>query len=83
MDRMAAIAGTASSLQGVLSTVGAALIGYAIGQQFDGTPRPFLAGMAACAVVALVLVVLTEPKRLFAGPSAAGRQDEPHAAAEA
>ena len=83
MDRMAEIAGTASSVQGVVSTVGAALIGYVIGQAFDGTVRPFLWGMSACAIAALVIIILTEPKMLFAGPSAAGRQVEPNAAAEA
>jgi DHA1 family bicyclomycin/chloramphenicol resistance-like MFS transporter len=83
MDRMAAIAGTASSVQGVVGTVGAALIGYLIGQAFDGTVMPFLWGMAGCAVAGLALVILTEPKRLFAGPSAVGQQLEPHAAAEA
>jgi DHA1 family bicyclomycin/chloramphenicol resistance-like MFS transporter len=83
MDRMAEIAGTASSVQGVVGTVGAAIIGYAIGQAFDGTVRPFLWGMTACAITALIIIVLTEPKRLFAGPSAVGEQIEPHAAAEA
>ena len=83
MDRMAAIAGTASSVQGVVGTVGAAIIGYAIGQAFDGTVLPFLWGMAACAVAGFVLIVLTEPKRLFAGPSAVGAQLQPHAAAKA
>ncbi|HJR83631.1 MAG TPA: MFS transporter, partial [Sphingomicrobium sp.] len=83
MDRMAAIAGTASSVQGVMGTVGAAIIGYAIGQGFDGTVMPFLSGMAACAVIGLLLIVLTEPKRLFAGPSAAGEQLEADAPVEA
>ena len=83
MDRMAAIAGTASSVQGVMGTVGAAIIGYAIGQGFNGTVLPFLYGMAACAVTALFLIVLTEPKRLFAGPTPGGEQIEPHAPVEA
>jgi len=83
MDRMAAIAGTASSVQGVVGTVGAAIIGYAIGQAFDGTVMPFLWGMAACSITGLAVVILTEPKRLFAGPSASGEQVEPHAVAEA
>jgi MFS transporter, DHA1 family, multidrug resistance protein len=68
MDRMAEIAGTASSVQGVVSTVGAAIIGYAIGQAFDGTVLPFLWGMAVCSILALIVVLMTEPKRLFAGP---------------
>jgi MFS transporter, DHA1 family, multidrug resistance protein len=83
MERMAEIAGTASSVQGVVGTVGASIIGYMIGQAFDGTVRPFLWGTAACAVAGLVVIVLTEPKRLFAGPSAVGEQVEPHTAAEA
>jgi DHA1 family bicyclomycin/chloramphenicol resistance-like MFS transporter len=66
MEHMAHIAGTASSVQGVVGTVGAALIGFAIGQQFDGTPVPFLVGTALCASGGFLLIVLTEPKRLFA-----------------
>jgi DHA1 family bicyclomycin/chloramphenicol resistance-like MFS transporter len=66
MEHMAHIAGTASSVQGVVGTVGAALIGFAIGQQFDGTPVPFLVGTALCASGGFLLIVLTEPRRLFA-----------------
>ena len=66
MEHMAPIAGTASSVQGVVGTVGAALIGFLIGQQFDGTPVPFLLGTALCAAVGFLLIVMTEPKRLFA-----------------
>ncbi|MEO5774867.1 MAG: multidrug effflux MFS transporter [Sphingomicrobium sp.] len=66
MEHMGPIAGTASSVQGVVGTIGGALIGLFIGQSFDGTARPFLTGVALCAVAALVLVILTEPRRLFA-----------------
>jgi DHA1 family bicyclomycin/chloramphenicol resistance-like MFS transporter len=66
MEHMAPIAGTASSVQGVVSTVGAALIGFLIGQQFDGTPVPFVVGTALCAAGGFLIIVLTEPKRLFA-----------------
>ena len=68
MEHMAAIAGTASSVQGVVATIGGALIGFAIGQAFDGTAQPFLWGMAGCSVIAFGTILLTEPKRLFAGP---------------
>ncbi len=37
MEHMAPIAGTAASVQGVVGTVGAAIIGFMIGQSFDGT----------------------------------------------
>jgi DHA1 family bicyclomycin/chloramphenicol resistance-like MFS transporter len=66
MERMAPIAGTASSVQGVIGTLGAAIIGFAIGQSFDGTVRPYLIGCAGCAMAAVVVIALTEPKRLFA-----------------
>src|SRR5207237_9179816 len=66
MEHMAAIAGTASSVQGVVGTVGAAAIGFVIGQQFNGTPIPFLIGTAACAAGGVLTIALTEPKRLFA-----------------
>jgi DHA1 family bicyclomycin/chloramphenicol resistance-like MFS transporter len=67
MEHMGPIAGTASSVQGVVGTIGGALIGLFIGRAFDGTATPFLIGTAACAAGAFVLVLLTEPKRLFAG----------------
>ena len=66
MEHMASIAGTASSVQGVIGTVGAAGIGFLIGQAFDGTAVPFVVGTALCATGGFLLIALTEPKRLFA-----------------
>lgn len=66
MTNMGAFAGTASSIQGVASTIGGALIGLAIGQAFDGSVVPFLAGMTLTAIVALLIVLATERGRLFA-----------------
>ena len=66
MENMAPIAGTASSVQGMVGTIGAAAIGFVIGQKFDGTLLPFVTGTALCATIGFVLIVLTEPKRLFA-----------------
>ena len=66
MEKMAPIAGMASSIQGVVGTVIAAAGGFVIGQQFDGTQLPFLWGIAACGAIAATLVVLTEPDKLFA-----------------
>ena len=59
MEHMPHIAGTASSVQGVIGTIGAAIIGFAIGQQFDGTPVPFLIGTALCASGGFLAIVLT------------------------
>ena len=67
MEHMAPIAGTASSVQGVVGTLGAAVLGFFIGQAFDGTVTPYLIGIAGCTVIGFLLIVLTEPKRLF-GP---------------
>jgi DHA1 family bicyclomycin/chloramphenicol resistance-like MFS transporter len=76
MEHMAPIAGTASSVQGVISTLGAAIIGFMIGQAFDGTATPYLVGTATCAALALVAIALTEPKRLFAPMQADPEEQE-------
>ncbi|HEX8528259.1 hypothetical protein [Allosphingosinicella sp.] len=55
MEPLGHIAGTASSLQGLITTVGGALIGLAIGQLFDGTTLPFLAGFTLCGAAALTV----------------------------
>jgi DHA1 family bicyclomycin/chloramphenicol resistance-like MFS transporter len=65
MEKMAPIAGMASSIQGVIGTVIAAGVGFGIGQQFDGTQLPFLWGFALCGAAGAILVALTEPARLF------------------
>ena len=66
MEHMAPIAGTASSVQGVVGTLGSAALGFAIGQAYDGTALPFLLGIAACSMAGFLIVVATEPKKLFA-----------------
>ena len=55
MEPMGHIAGTASALQGLLSTVGAALIGLLIGQLFNGTTVPLVAGFAICGALGLAV----------------------------
>ena len=66
MEHMAPIAGTASSVQGVVGTLGAAILGFFIGRAFDGTATPFVVGTAICAALGFVAIVLTEPRHLFA-----------------
>ena len=51
MEHMAPIAGTASSVQGMIGTIGGAIFGFLIGRHFDGTILPYLVGTAACATV--------------------------------
>jgi DHA1 family bicyclomycin/chloramphenicol resistance-like MFS transporter len=75
MEHMAPIAGTASSVQGMIGTIGGAILGFVIGRHFDGTVLPYLVGTAACASGGLIALVLTEPRRLFA-PMEADRQEQ-------
>ena len=65
MTNMGHLAGTASSVQGVISTIGGALIGLFIGRAFDGTVVPFVAGLTLTACAALVIVLVTERGRLM------------------
>ena len=58
MEPLGHIAGTASSVQGVITTVGGALIGLAVGQQFDGTTIPFLVGFTLCGAGALGIAIV-------------------------
>lgn len=55
MEPLGHIAGTASSVQGVITTIGGALIGFAIGQQFNGTILPFLIGFTLCGASSLAV----------------------------
>lgn len=65
MEPLGRIAGTGSSVLGAVTTVGGALIGFYVGQQFDGTVVPLTVGFTACGVVALAIVFVTENGRLF------------------
>ena len=65
MEPLGHVAGTGSSIFGFVTTVGGALIGFAIGQQFDGTVIPLTAGFVICGLVALVMILITERGRLF------------------
>lgn len=64
---MGHIAGTASAVQGTLSTIVGALIGLAIGQAFDGTVAPLAGGFAVLGVAGIAVLLWTERGRLF-GP---------------
>jgi MFS transporter, DHA1 family, multidrug resistance protein len=65
MERMGEIAGTASSLQGFVTTLGSALIGAVVGQSFNGTTIPLYAGFVVTGLMALLVVAITERGRLF------------------
>ncbi len=65
MEPVGHIAGTASSVQGFMTTVGGATIGIVIGQSFDGTTLPVTIGFLIVATTALVIVLITEGGQLF------------------
>jgi len=71
MEPLGHVAGTASSVQGFVSTVGGALVGFYVGQHFDGTVVPLTLGFTICSTLALVVVLVTEKGRLFR-PTASG-----------
>ncbi len=65
MEPLGHIAGTASSVQGFVTTISGALLGFAIGQHFDGTVVPLTLGFALCGIAAFAIVLITERGRLF------------------
>ena len=71
MEPLGHVAGTASSVQGFVSTIGGALVGFYVGQHFDGTVVPLTLGFAGCSSAALLVVLVAEGGRLFR-PTAAG-----------
>jgi DHA1 family bicyclomycin/chloramphenicol resistance-like MFS transporter len=65
MEPMGHIAGTASSAQGFISTILGSLMGFLIGQGFNGSVTPMAIGFLAMGSLALVFVLIAERGRLF------------------
>jgi DHA1 family bicyclomycin/chloramphenicol resistance-like MFS transporter len=65
MEPLGHVAGAAASLQGSLSMVGGALIGFFISQQFNGSTVPITIGFALSGLGALGFVLYAEGGRLF------------------
>ncbi len=65
MEPLGHVAGTASSVQGFLQTVGGGIIGASIGQAFDGTIVPLAGGYFFASLVALAMTLVAEKGRLF------------------
>ncbi len=70
MEPLGAVAGTAASVLGFISMLGATLIGFFIGQSFDGTLVPMTVGFFVCGVLAMGLIAWVENFRLFRASSA-------------
>ena len=65
MEPVGHIAGTASAAYGFVTGVMGGLIGLGIGQLYNGTGMPLVAGQAVMGVIALGIVLWTEQGRLF------------------
>jgi MFS transporter, DHA1 family, multidrug resistance protein len=74
MEPLGAIAGSASSAQGFITTLGGALLGLSVGQQFNQTTVPMTVAFFLFSVLSLSIILLTESGRLFAGPPQAHRR---------
>jgi MFS transporter, DHA1 family, multidrug resistance protein len=71
MEPVGAVAGAGASLQGFVTTSGAAIIGALIGKSFDNSTLPFTIGVLLCGFASLVFVLAAEGWKLFkphAGP---------------
>uniref|UniRef100_UPI0035CB117C multidrug effflux MFS transporter n=1 Tax=uncultured Sphingomonas sp. TaxID=158754 RepID=UPI0035CB117C len=65
MEPVGHIAGTASSIQGFITSVGAVAVGSLIGQSYDGTTYPLAIGYLAIGIAVLATVYAVEGGKLF------------------
>ncbi|MBX7198125.1 MAG: multidrug effflux MFS transporter [Rhodospirillaceae bacterium] len=65
MEPLGHVAGTASSIQGFTTTTGGALLGFLVGQQFNGSTVPLTTGFLVLGLIALLAVIVTEKGKLF------------------
>ncbi|POF29772.1 multidrug effflux MFS transporter [Roseibium marinum] len=65
MEPLGAIAGTASSVIGFISTLGGALLGYVMGQLFDGTTQPLGLAYTVYGLCAIGCILYAERGRMF------------------
>lgn len=79
MEPLGAVAGTASAVFGFVQTVGGALIGGFIGQQFNGTVVPVAAGYFVMGALALICVLIAENGKLFGVGTEYAHTDMSHA----
>ena len=65
MEPVGHVAGTASSVQGFVTSIGAVVVGSLIGQSYDGTTMPLAIGYLCVGVGVLGIVLVVEGGRLF------------------
>jgi len=67
MENVGHIAGSAASIQGVITTVGGSILGGLVGQAWHGQVSLLPLGACLCGTAALVLVAFGEKGRLYRG----------------
>ncbi len=65
MEPLGHVAGTASSVLGFMGTAGGGAIGALIGQAFDGTTTPLVAGFFVLSLIGLIFILIAERGKLF------------------
>jgi len=65
MEPLGAIAGTASSVIGTISTLGGAILGYIMGQLFDGSTQPLGLAYTVYGLCAIGCILYAERGRMF------------------
>jgi DHA1 family bicyclomycin/chloramphenicol resistance-like MFS transporter len=65
MEPLGSIAGTASSVIGTISTLGGAILGYIMGQLFNGTTQPLGLAYAVYGLCAIGCILYAERGRMF------------------
>jgi len=65
MEPLGAVAGTAAAVFGFSQTVGGAVIGTIIGQQFNGTTTPNAAAFTLMGLIVLGCILIAEKGKLF------------------
>lgn len=68
LDPLGHVAGTASSVLGLMQTLGGGLLGAGLGYVYDGTLIPLYAGFAVLSIASLGCVFYAEHGQLFARP---------------
>ena len=63
MEPMGHIAGVAAAVIGSLATIISSVLGWALGQAYDGTVRPMIAGFAVLTILASLSMILAERYR--------------------
>jgi len=69
-------AGTAAALYGALTSMSGAVLGSIIGQTYDGTVVPLIAGFVVMGAGGLAIITWTERGRLFGVGEDAGEVEE-------